>query len=431
MELVILNPTEIKVKEGMDRYRQDMGDIKSLAESIKRTRQILPIVINRNNELMDGGRRLAACILNGMKVKAVYEDVVDAYEMRELELEGNLHRLDYSPAEYAFAVRDLHKMKIEKFGEGGAGRKVEGDTSWTIEDTAKLMGKTRSVVYDALEMADLVERYPVLKQAKTKSEIKKAGKSLQKLQQTIEGLEKNKETIEAGNKLFKIIQGDAIEYMLSCPTGSIDILLTDPLYGIEADKLMQGIGGKTGGTFSSSGYKIDDSTDKAMLSYQILAKESFRFTKDTAHAYIFVGPEHFWTLRNVFMEANWRVHVKPLIWIKREVGQCNVPHAWPASCYEMLMYARKDNSRLIQEGKPDWIECPPVDPSKRRHIYEKPTALIRNLLERVSLPGQTVLDPFLGSGSVLEAATQLRLMSIGIEISSEAYANALERMSKY
>jgi site-specific DNA-methyltransferase (adenine-specific) len=431
MEVVNLKPSEIVIREGIDRYRTDAGDIKSLAESFKRTRQIQPIIITRNNELIAGGRRLAACILAGMEVKCVYEDVVDSYEMRELEVEENLHRKDFSPAEYALAVRDLHVLKQRRHGEGGAGRKTDGDTSHSIKDTAKLIGKTSTSVHRALEMADLIDKFPQLKQAKTAKEIKKAGESLKKLQATMDGLAKNKEIANADGKLFKIIQGDAIEHMLKMPTNSVDIILTDPLYGIEADKLMQTVGGGTGGAFSTSGYKIDDSTDRAMLSYRILAKESFRFTTDSVHGYIFVGPEYFWILRDIFISEGWRVHVKPLIWIKREVGQCNVPHAWPASCYEMLMYIRKDNSRLVQEGKPDWIECPPVIPSKRRHPYEKPVQLLKLLLERVALPGQLVFDPFAGSGSTLEAATEMKLRSIGVEISSEAYANILERMNRF
>ena len=168
-----------------------------------------------------------------------------------------------------------------------------------------------------------------------------------------------------------------------------------------------------------------------MLFYEILAKESFRFTVSDAHGYVFCGPEYFWTLRAIFMTAGWRVHVKPIIWIKREVGQCNVPTAWPASCYEMLMYIRKDTSSLVQEGRADWIECNPVLPSVRRHPYEKPVELLKQLLERVCLPGQTVYDPFMGSGSSLEAATILNLFSIGVDESAEAIANATERMANY
>jgi DNA modification methylase len=429
MEIVLLKPQDIRVNKGMERYRKDMGSIKDLAESFKRTRQILPIIINKDNELIDGGRRLAACVIAGMDVKCVREDCVDPYAMRELEVEANLHRKDYTPAEYALAVRDLHEMKIGIYGEGGAGRKADGDTSWDAQKTAKVIGKTKTSVYRALEMADLIDKFPQLKSAKTKSEITKAAKGLVKLQKTVAGLAKHKEVTQNGNKLYEVILGDSIEHMLTMPTNSVDILLTDPLYGIGADKLMQSVAGVTGGKFSTSGYKIDDSTDKAMLSYKLLAKESFRFTNAEAHGYVFVGPEYFWVLREIFMAEGWRVHVKPLIWIKREVGQCNVPHAWPSSCYEMMMYMRKDDSRLIQEGKPDWFECPPVKPSERRHDYEKPVKLIELMLERISLPGHLVYDPFCGSGPVIEVATQMKLCSIGVDIAAEAYANTLERLS--
>lgn len=429
MEIVLLKPQDIKVKEGVERYRKDMGGLKDLADSIKRTRQILPIVINRNNELIDGGRRLAACVIAGLEVKCVYEDCTDPYEMRELEVEANLHRKDFTPAEYALAVRDLHEMKIKKYGEGGPGKPTDGDESWDATKTAKVIGKTKTSVYRALEMADLIDKFPQLKTAKTKSEITKAAKGLVKLGKTVAGLAKHKAATENGAKLYEVVLGDAVEHMLTMPNYSVDILLTDPLYGIEADKLMQSVCGVTGGKFSTAGYKIDDSTDKAMLYYKLLAKESYRFTKLDACGYVFVGPEYFWVLRDIFMAEGWRVHVKPLIWIKREVGQCNVPHAWPSSCYEMMMYIRKDEARLVQEGKPDWFECPPVKPSERRHDYEKPVNLIKLMLERVSLPGMLVYDPFCGSGPVIEVATQMQLRSIGVDISAEAYANTLERLS--
>jgi site-specific DNA-methyltransferase (adenine-specific) len=346
-----------------------------------------------------------------------------------LELEANLFRKDFTPAEEAAAIKELHELKVGKYGQGGSGRSSGNNETWDISKTAKLLGKSRGSVYNAMEMADLIEKFPQLKQAKKKGEIKKAARALEKLSQTAMGLAKNKEVAEAGDNPYTVIHGDAIEHMLSVPKESIDILLTDPLYGIEADKLMQSVGGRCNSPFTNSGYKINDNTDKAMLFYQILAKESFRFTTPRAHGYVFIGPEYFWILRDIFMLEGWRVHVKPLIWIKREVGQCNVPTAWPASCYEMLMYIRKDASTLVQEGRPDWLECPPVLPSQRRHPYEKPVELLKTLLERVCLPGQVVYDPFMGSGSALEAATILNLRSVGVDESAEAYANAMERLA--
>lgn len=50
------------------------------------------------------------------------------------------------------------------------------------------------------------------------------------------------------------------------------------------------------------------------------------------------------------------------------------------------------------------------------HPTQKPTALLRRLLSIVPGANQTILDPFMGSGSTLEAAKSLGHKAIGIEI---------------
>ena len=426
MEIYELNPLDIKVKEGLERYRQDMGDIEGLADSFRRLKQILPIIINRNNELIDGGRRLAASILAGTQVKCVYDDAIDEYEMRELELEANLHRKDYSPAEYALGVSDLHKLKQARYGTTTSGQQG----GWTLDHTARLMGKTKGSVIRALEINDLVNTFPQLRGAKKASEIVKAGKKLCQLSEAMQGLARHEELIKTKQVSFKLFHEDATLHMTTVPDNSIDILLTDPIYGINADKTSITLGGHTGGEFTSAGYKISDSPEEALFFYYVLAKESFRFTTYKAHGYIFSGPEHFTKVREMFIAEGWRAYIKPIIWIKRETGQSNVPSAWPSSCYEMILYIRKDESRLIQEGRPDWLECPPVPESQRLHPYEKPIPMLTNLLERVSLPGQKLYDPFMGSASSLEAGIKQNLFCIGVDISPEAYATACSRMAK-
>lgn len=426
MEVFTISPLQIKVKQGLERYRQDMGDIEGLAESFKRTKQILPIIINRNNELIDGGRRLAAAILAGIDIKCVYDDAVDEYEMRELELEANLFRKDYTPAEYAQGVADLHALKQKRYGETTSGQ----HGGWTLDHTAKLMGKTRGSVIRALEINDLVHMFPQLKTAKKAAEIVKAGKKLSQLSVAMEGLAKHEELIKNNKASFQLFKEDATLHMTTVPDSSIDILLTDPIYGINADKTCMTIGGKTGGDLTSSGYKISDAPEEALFFYYVLSKESFRFTTPSAHGYIFVGPEHFQTVREMFLDSGWRAYIKPIIWIKRVTGQCNIPSAWPASCYEMILYIRKDNSRLVKEGCPDWVECPPVLESQRLHPYEKPIQLLTNLLERSALPGQKLYDPFMGSAASIEAGVLQKLYCIGVDISPEAYAVANTRMAR-
>ena len=426
-QVFCIDPLKIKVKDGLARFRRDLGDLKEFGKSLRKTGQIQPVVINRENELVAGGRRIAACILEGLKVKVIYKDIVDPIKMRLWELEENLYRKDLTPAEYALATEELHKLMQQEKGKSISGR----TGGHTLDDTAKILGKSRGSVISELERAEMVKAFPELRNAKKKSEFTKTAKGLQKLQVAMSSLKDYEKIASEKTGLYQLYNTDAIEYMRSLPDNCKDILLTDPPYGIDYDKTLIGIGGKTGG-LPSVGFKPEetDEAESALLLYKELATESFRFTTPQAHGYVFCGPEHFWILRQIFISAGWRVYIKPLVWGKPGSGQCNVPSAWPASCYEMFLYIRKDDSKLVKEGQPDWKEYPIVPPSNRIHYNEKPVPLLLNLLERVSLPGQHLVDPFMGSGASIEAGLKMKLLCEGTDSSLEAYSVAVKRIKE-
>jgi site-specific DNA-methyltransferase (adenine-specific) len=361
----------------------------------------------------------------GKEVQAVYHDAVDELEMRQLELEANFHRKDFTPAEQAFAVRDLHRLMESQHGKSHPG----ASGGWTLDDTAKKLKVSRGSVIEKFKLAEIVDAFPELKNAKKATDIKKAAKALTKLNMTVQGFKKHEEYLKEKEVPFELHCKDALDFMATVEDGSVDIVLTDPLYGIEHHRVGIGGGGETGGR-SGTGYKFDDSVEPALRGYDFLAQESFRFTTNTAQAYVFLAMEHFNGIKDLFRKAGWRVYVKPIIWVKRETGQCNLPTHWPADCYEAILFARKDESRLLKEGMPNWIECLPLNPSEKIHQYEKPVALLDNLLKRSALPGSKLIDPFMGSASAIEAGIKRNLYCIGVDNSQEAYAFAVERMAR-
>jgi ParB family chromosome partitioning protein len=98
------------------RIRRDLGDIPSLAESLKRFGQISPIVISRKNILIAGERRLeAAKYLGWRTINAVVADVSGALSKLEMEVEENIQRRDFSPEETAEASKQIYRFRNPGF----------------------------------------------------------------------------------------------------------------------------------------------------------------------------------------------------------------------------------------------------------------------------------------------------------------------------
>jgi ParB family chromosome partitioning protein len=103
----------IKLK---NRVRQELGDLGSLAESMKRFGQISPIVISNDKVLIAGGRRLeAARSLGWASIEAVVANVSDELDMLEYEMEENIQRRSFTQQEEEEAGRRMAKLRNPSF----------------------------------------------------------------------------------------------------------------------------------------------------------------------------------------------------------------------------------------------------------------------------------------------------------------------------
>lgn len=65
-----------------------------------------------------------------------------------------------------------------------------------------------------------------------------------------------------------------------------------------------------------------------------------------------------------------------------------------------------------------------------KHPTEKPLNLVKKLMTQFSNDGDRVLDPFMGSGTTLRAAKDLKRYAIGIEIEEKYCEIAAKRMAQ-
>ncbi len=102
---------------------------------------------------------------------------------------------------------------------------------------------------------------------------------------------------------------------------------------------------------------------------------------------------------------------------------CNV---WGFSCWQPIFYYGKD-PYAGSGSRPDSFSSTEAA-QKNGHPCPKPIGQWKKLLERVSLKGETVLDPFMGSGTTLVAAKSLGLKAIGVEVEEKYCQIAVERL---
>jgi DNA modification methylase len=96
-----------------------------------------------------------------------------------------------------------------------------------------------------------------------------------------------------------------------------------------------------------------------------------------------------------------------------------------------FFYAPKASAK--DRGHEEWDHLPlfgdPAGSFKNHHPTVKPLALMRYLIRLVTKEGQTVLDPFAGSGTTLLASRELERKAIGVELQEDYCAVIRKRLT--
>lgn len=203
--------------------------------------------------------------------------------------------------------------------------------------------------------------------------------------------------------LNKIIQGDCLEVMRGMPDKCVDLVLTDPPYGIKMDKGFEGFGG-FGEPIARKRYEDDDWDSERP------SKEYFDEMLRVGKTVLIFGGNYFADILPT--STHW------LVWDKLNTmptfSDCEL--IWTSSARKSVKkYTHLWNGLIGKE-------------SFRVHPTQKPVELLKLLVNDYSEEGQTILDPFLGSGTTAVACKQLKRNFIGIEISQKYCDIAQQRL---
>ena len=440
------HPDQIIVPAG--RFRTPTTQqIESIAESIKETGQLQPILVSKTPvmvsslekgqlELVDGLTRLLAA--KKVDKEVWWEDDItgklkldNPIQRRRAEIQANLKRHEFTPAELNAGITELHHLMIQTYGKKKPGQTDE--EGWTQTDTAKMLGlKSHASVGAALAITEAAAVIPAIKNAKTTNEALKMVKDLSKIEAQKElarrAGEKPTAEISDPKKFFgdKIILGDCLKGLGELPDGICGLFITDPPWKIDMDQSADNhnsIIQKVAGNY-------DDSSEDILPLLENVIQEMWRVAKPDCWAVMFCGARHFNQLYDKFREVGFAVLSCPLVWVKiREYGTdklnkvaCAAPAIWPSVATDFMILARKGSPLLFECGKSNVFLHPPTTPQERFHQAQKPIRLMEEIISRFYHPGTNplLIDPFAGSGSTLVAARRLGLKQyFGFELDPE------------
>src|SRR5687767_4857785 len=208
---------------------------------------------------------------------------------------------------------------------------------------------------------------------------------------------------------FHLSKGDAVAWLRSLPSESIDLVITDPPYeSLEKHRAI----GTTTRLKHSKASSNDWFTIFPNRRFPELFAAVHRVLKRDAHFYLFCDQETMFVAKPIAEAAGFKFW-KPLIWDKRKIG---MGYHYRAR-YECILFFEKGKRKLADLGIADILEAPRIS---GRYPAEKPAAVSEVLIQQSTGSGQVVIDPFMGSGSVGVAAVTHRRMFLGNDLCREA-----------
>ena len=199
--------------------------------------------------------------------------------------------------------------------------------------------------------------------------------------------------------------------MREIPSGSIDMVLTDPPFSSGGREATKGVRKSMTRETGAEDWFGSDNLSVHGFGHLMrrCALEWYRVCKPGAHLFVFID----WRMLphlSAAIESADLVYRGVLVWDKTYFGMGS--HF--RNQHEFILHFSKDKPRKpMRRDVPNVLQCKPIRGGD--HPTEKPVDLLRRLMEVVIAPGDTVLDCFNGSGATGVAAVQFGANYLGIE----------------
>lgn len=393
------------------RFRKDMGDVASLAESISAVGLLHPIVVTEGKRLVAGLRRIAAAKVLGWDgiAATVVKSLDEAAKKIRAERDENTCRKEFTPEEAVNAAEAIEPLErkaaearqAEGQKAGGRGRKKLGAESAPSKGKARdkiaaavgvgrdKLAKERAVV--AAARADPKLR-PLVDEMNRTGKVDRAHRSLKKHRRE-EARRLAAKSLPAPGK--GILIGDFRKLGDKIAAGSLSLIFTDPPYDRESSKMLPALGEFAAAKLADGG---------SLLCY--VGQTMLPAALDALRTHL----RYWWTIAcvhagraTVMREYGVNARWKPVLWFVKGT--------------------RHDDQAMVDDVMSGGEE-------KAEHPWQQAESEAAYWIGKLCPKDGIVCDPFLGSGTTAVAAKRLKRQWVGIEVDEATAKLAGKRVAE-
>ena len=231
------------------------------------------------------------------------------------------------------------------------------------------------------------------------------------------------------DKFCTIYHGDCLEIMPELEP--VDLVLTDPPYSSGTRQATNRAAGnipKRGERWSPERAGIIWDTSFSSFGLSVFMNCFYRTVKESmkngSHIYTFIDWRQY-PLLTMSIEGAGLFINNLLVWDK---GVYALGGNY-RSQHELIVFASRGKANTLKKHDLGNVLTFKRLPNAE-HPTQKPTDLIMKIIEYATDESNTILDPFMGSGTTLVAAKQLNRKAIGIEIEEKYCEIAVRRLAQ-
>ncbi len=223
-----------------------------------------------------------------------------------------------------------------------------------------------------------------------------------------------------------IWHGDSTVLCQKFKPGRINCVITDPPFGVDNQSNMAVT---QAGKAHATKILNDEDVEKAMETFKGVMDTLLPRVADNCDCYVFTAHQ---VLKEWLVMTDWYMpkhgfERKGMLWWEKDgpgMGDLNFPFGMAS---EIILCFRKGNLEKRTQRRNGTLHFPQIRPADLIHPHEKPKSILQELMRASTEPGDWVVDPFGGSGSLVCAAREIDRNAISIELDEERFNTAYNR----